>query len=235
MDERVKAFLGPALTDGLAPPNVSVIVGLYDAGVQGKHQLYVQGQLVLVSACDERIMRAIIRALGDLAAERPTGTVAVQTAVIMTPDGRAILVDHRLRNDLWKLDRRLRRGGLRVIDTATVIIEVATGSAMLSLPADVLDEGTAIARMLGMNGSDGLDNLQGGSIPISRFVFMGVADGNDLAQSLAEAAPMTSQPDHTLRVADVESLLEVFRRIGSCSAVLDDADALMAALGIPEL
>jgi hypothetical protein len=231
----LKTTLGPALTDGLAPPNVSVIVGLYDAGVQAKHQLYVQGQLVLVSASDERIRRAIIRALGDLAAERPTGTVAVQAAVIITPDGRAMLVDHRLRNDLRKLDRRLWRGGLRVIDTATVIIEVATGAAMLSHPADVLGEGTTIARMLGTNDSDGLDNLQGGSIPISRLVFMGVADGNDLAQSLAEAAPMTSQPDHTLRVTDIECLLEVFRRIESRSAVPDDADALMAALGSPEL
>lgn len=230
MDAELQTYLGSKLTNGDAPANVSIVVGAEEAGVRVKHQLYVQAKLVLISASADRIHRAIVRNLNDLATPAPVGTLALRASIVIAADGRAVLVDRRLGYDLWNLDRRLRRQGSRVIDSALVNIDAATGTAMLSCPAQLLDDETRSA--LSVDSSDGLDDLCGGSLPISRVVFVGDAAIDDLAESLAEAAPMAQQADYTLRVADVEALLVLLRHVESRSVLPDDPDGLLAAISL---
>jgi hypothetical protein len=226
----VQKLIGPNLIDGDSPPNVSVVVGSREGGVTAKHRLHVQGKLVVVTASDERLHRAVVRAVADLASAGPDGTLALRATVVVDADGQAILVDRRLGYDLWNLDRRLRLKDCRTIDTASVNVDVATGSVLLTDVASVVDHAAtpdATSSQLA-----GLDDLRGGSMPISRVVFSGTSDGGRLAERLAEAAPMTAQPDYSLRIADIEDLLVLFRHIASRSVRAGDAGALLAALDL---
>lgn len=201
--------------------------------MRDKHQLYVQGKLVLVSASDERIRRAIVRATSDLAAEQPQGHLEVRGTIVITADGRAIIVDRRLGHDLWNLDRRLRRHGCRVIDSTVVAIDLATCSAELTHPSDLLADVATISRADSPE-SDGFDDFRGGAFPVARLVFMGASDGESLSETLAEAAPLTMRSDYTLRAADVERLLEVLRGTEFRAVAPGDAGALLAAIGLSE-
>lgn len=216
--------------DGNAPANISVVVGTSDGHQREKHQLYVQGQLVLVSARAERITRAVVRAISDLTMQQPDGTLAVRSAVVLDADGRAFLVDRQLANELWTLDRRLRRAGWRVVDTAQASVDVTEGSVILSCPADLLADTLTAADEDHPDRSEGLDDLRGGPHPIAGVVFMGTADGGSLADTLAEAAPMVWQCDYSLRVADVDGLLELLQRVEPVGVRPGDPAALLLAL-----
>jgi hypothetical protein len=231
-DGGMMTYLRSPLHSGAAQANISVVVGVYEEGVRAKHQLYVQGKLALISGNADRVYRAIVRAISDLAAEQPKGSLAVQAAVVITADGQTILVDRRLGQNLWNLDRRLRRQGCRVFDTATVTVDVGARALILTCPTDLIGHGAEMMLSAHANDANGFDDLRGGSLPISRLVYRGAGEGASLSETLAEAAPMAQQPDGVLRVADLERLLDLLRHTESRSVVFDDADAFMDAIGL---
>jgi hypothetical protein len=233
LDVSLPPSLRSQLTDGAAPSNISVLVGEQDGGTRNKHEVFVQGELILVSGSDERVRRAVVRSIVDLATSPPPDSVSLWAAAVIADDGQAILVDRRVAHELWNLDRRLRRQGYRVVDSACVAVDPATGSVLLTDPTQLVDPDAARAVMAELGDDDGFDDLRGGPRPISLIVFAGDdADDGDLAKTLAEAAPMVSQADGTLRVASVERLLELLRRVDSRSVLPDDRAALIHAIGL---
>jgi hypothetical protein len=233
LDGTLGAALRADVHDDDAPANITVVVGAAARGVRSKHELYVQGRLVLISASAERITRAVVRALGDLAVTRPADSLALQALVAFDPDGRVTLVDRQLVEQLWALDRPLRRAGWRVVDTAEVYVDLATASVSLSNAADLVVDGYLTGDRPDSGTSDGLDDLRGGQIPIARIVFAGTADGSSMARTLAEAAPLVWQRDSSLRLSDLDALLGVLRRVDYRSSATRSAAALRATLGLP--
>lgn len=230
--DALRSALRADVHDDDAPANIMVVVGAVERSVRRKHVLYVQGRHVLTTARVERITRAVVRALADLAAPPPDGALALQAFVAFDTDGRATVVDRQLAEQLWALDRPLRRAGWRVVDSAVVFVDVATASVSLSAAADLVVDGYLAADGVDPSDIDGLDDLRGGHFPIDRIVFAGTADGSSMARALAEAAPLVWQRDWSLRMADIDAVLGLLRRVEFRSSALGSTAALRATLGL---
>ena len=115
LDAELRILAGAALGVQDAPPNISVVLGERTGRTRTKHELHVQGQLSSMISSDSGLIRAIIRALGALAAEPPPGSFSVNAFLMIDADGTAVAVDRRLADDVRRLGPKVRRSGQRVL------------------------------------------------------------------------------------------------------------------------
>jgi hypothetical protein len=193
-----------------APPNISIVVGASGGRNREKHRMYVQGRLRLTTAHDDRLVRAVLRAIAALAEVAPTGAVDLDAVVLLDRDGRAVLVDRRLAFDTARMEPRLVRRGWRVVDVPIARVDADTATVTLSDARAVV--GTDLRAFdASWPAIDGSDDLAPRRIPIHRIVGIGSGDGESLAVAVAQLAAMAVRADGSLSPADVAAIAEVAR------------------------
>jgi hypothetical protein len=130
-------------TDTAAPPNFGVVVGSTTDGVVTKHSLYRANRRVLRTASSGRVLRAIVRGLGEHAMGPPEPHEVDVSAIVVIDDGKVTLIDSRVAWVLDDLAPRLASAGCAVIDTGVVRLDLDTGEVDLTLPEPWHDIWTA--------------------------------------------------------------------------------------------
>jgi hypothetical protein len=198
LDSELRALSDGALGAQDAPANLSIVVGESAGRNRSKHHLYVQGQPLGSFDGDGSLIRAVIRMLGALAADRPAGSLSLNAFLVVDPGIAAIAVDRRLAADLDRLEPMLRRRGRSVLRLARLDMWPDRGVAAL------LDAATAVG--VSVEAVDacwparpGDDALVSGAMPISRIVYAGLPEPGSRADLVAAMVPMVRDP--TGRVA----------------------------------
>ncbi|HEV3364904.1 MAG TPA: hypothetical protein VG795_12345 [Acidimicrobiia bacterium] len=197
LDSELRALASGALGVQDAPANISIVVGEQTGRTRSKHELHIQGQLSSTTSSDGGLIRAVIRALGALAAEPPPGSVLVDALLVIDPDGNTIAVDRRLAADVRRLGPALRRRGGRLIQPSRLVVRPDRGAAVLpdatealGVPVEAVDARWPL--------EPGDDDLTSGEVTVTRFVYAGRAEPESRADALADMLWMVR--DRTGRV-----------------------------------
>lgn len=134
LDEALRAALADHVIDtvGDVPPNVSIRLP-DDPGTgpaRSLNLLHWTHADVVRSRGPHRVLEGLLHILFFRGQEPPTDALHV-TALALEKDGRALIVPGQLRYELPTLAHRLRRLGIRVVDTPQVRIDLATGELVV--------------------------------------------------------------------------------------------------------
>jgi hypothetical protein len=226
----VRALAPAALGIGPAPPNLSVVLGERSGRTRSKHQLHVQGELSTITAADGTLVRAVVRALGSLAADAPEGRLTVNAVPVIGPRGAATIVDRRLVTELRRLEPVVRRAGAHVVDVTRVVVRSDTSSAILPDGAGAL--GVSVAAIdRRWPRARGDDDLRAGEVRVGRIVYAGRPDPESPAAAIADMASMVRDGGR-LRTDDIAALAALARAVECHPAAGRDRARLRRALGV---
>jgi hypothetical protein len=232
LDAELRGLASGALGVQEAPPNISIVLGEQTGRKRSKHQLHIQGRLSSTFSTDGSLIRAVVRMLGALAGEPPTGSLSLGAMLMMDADGVAVVVDRRLGRDLRDLAPRVRRNGWRVIELPHLAVRrdrpmaiLPDSCAAIGVSADELDARWPPER--------GEDDLRAGEVSISRFVYAGRPEPESRGHSVADMVPMVRDSTGRVRHGDVGSLVSLTAGLPLSGVLMPAGDRLAAALGLP--
>ena len=231
LDAELRAIAGTALGVQEAPPNLSIVLGDSEGRTRSKHQLHVQGQLLSAVAGDGGLVRAVIRALGALAAEPPSGTFPLNACLVVEPGGSAVAVDWRLTAELQQLEPLLRRRGRLLLRLPLLHVWPDRRAAWLpDAPAAVgVSVSDLDARWPLEPGDDG---LKAGEVPIHRFVFPGPPTLESPAEKVAAIVPTLRDPSNRVGRGDVARLATLTADLAVDAMLMGDRSRLARLLGL---
>lgn len=231
LDAELRAVAAGALGVQDAPANVSIVLGERTGRTRSKHQLHVQGQLSSMISGDSGLIRAVIRALGALAADSPPGSLSLDAFLMLDPDGAAIAVDRRLAADVRRLGPMIRRRGWRVLQLPHV--DVWPDRATAVLPGGAAATGVSLEALdARWPPQPGDDDLASGDVAISRFVYVGRPEPESRGDAVAEMLPMLRDATGRVNRRDVAQLAALTTHLRVGGVVMRDRGRLAAALGL---
>lgn len=233
LDSELRALAAGALGVQDGPANLSVVVGERTGRTRSKHALHVQGQLSSTFSSDGGLIRAVIRALGALAAEPPPGSALLNALLVVDPDGNAVAVDRRLADDVRRLGPLLRRRGRRLIQPPRLLVLPDRGTALLpdaataaGVPVEALDARWPL--------EPGDDDLSSGEVTISRFVYAGRLEPESRADAVADMLWMVRDPTGRVERTTVAQLAAFTAHVPLEAVVRLDRGRLASTLGLTE-
>jgi hypothetical protein len=231
LDAELRALAGGALGVQEAPANVSVVLGERTGRTRSKHELHVQGHLSSMIGSDGGLLRAVIRALGALAAEPPPGSLPLDAFLVIDPEGEVVAVDRRLAADVRRLGPALRRRGRRVIQAPHLVVRPDRGTAVLpdaaaaaGLSEAALDDRWPLER--------GDDDLAAGEMTITRFVYAGSPEPESRRHAVADMLWMLRDPTGRVDRAQVTQLAALTAHVPGSGVFMQDRGRLAAVLGL---
>lgn len=231
LDGDLRALATSALGIQDAPPNISIVLGERAGRTRSKHQLHVQGQLSSVISGESGLVRAVIRALGALAAEPPPGSLSLNAFLVVDQDGTAIAVDRRLAADVRRLEATIRRHGQRVLQLARLDVwpdrDTATlpdAAAATGISLDALDDRWPA--------QPGDDDLSAGEVAVRRLIYAGRPVAESRGHAIANMVPMLRGPKGLVDRATVAQLAAFTADIELSGAPMQDRSRLAALLGV---
>jgi hypothetical protein len=231
LDAELRALCSNSIGIQEAPGNISVVLGTEAGGTRSKHQLHVQGQLLSTIDGDGGLIRAVIRALGTLAVDAPSGTISLHASLVVEPGVGAIAVDRRLDADLQRLAPLLRRRGRRVLWLPRLDVWAGRGSAALADAAAAA--GVSVADLeTRWPLQPGDDDLASGDVTITRFVYAGLPDPPSRLHVVAGMVPMASDESNRIARDDVARLADLVATVPSDGLISGSRNQLAALLGI---
>ncbi len=216
-----------------APPNVSVVLGERTGRTRSKHQVHVQGLLASMISGDGGLLRAVIRALGALAAPVPPDTFPLGAFLVVDADGTAVAVDRRLSADVRLLGPRLRRLDRRVIHVPHLDVRPDAGIAVLP------DAATAVG--VSVEALDarwprqpGEDDLSSGEMLLSGVIYAGRPEVVSRADAAADMVPMMRDRSGRVDRAKVAHLAPLTARLPLSGVLMQDRKRLAGLLGLSD-
>ena len=170
-----------------------------DSKVRGKTAVMLANHSHVVTASDERALRAGVQLL-DSEIRWGRAEPGVQAVPLVSANGTVLLGAH-LRPRLRKLEPRLAKAGFRVVDTLGVLLDPITGSVSVPDPCFEYDESVLRAAA-----ESSRSDRAGGSIPtepldVKRWVLFRqpfLADLDSEARRLANTVPILRSRAGTL-------------------------------------
>lgn len=196
---------------------ISVVVGESDGTSRAKHQVLVHGRLLFATPDENRLMRTIVRIIGNLVGRQPPAALPIRAFVVLGPDDSLSLVDSRLRNDFRRLEPGLQRTGSRIIDLTEAWIDTEDQLCVLPDSAGLLDVDLARFNERWPSGADDFD-LRGGSRKVKELIYCGHSDVPSPAAALAEMVPLLHDQTNRVKASDVEALWRLASSV-PCHAV----------------
>jgi hypothetical protein len=231
LDAELRALATGALGLQDAPANLSIVLGGRTGRTRSKHQLHVQGQLSSMISGDGGLIRAVLRALGALAAEPQPGSLLLDAFLVLDPAGTVVAVDRRLAADVRRLGPVVRRRGRRIIqaphlvvrpDRATAVLPDGPGAAGVSVEA--LDARWPLER--------GDDDLAAGEVAIARFVYAGSPEPESRGHAVADMVWMLRDPAGRVDRTEVAQLAALTAHVPVTGVLMQDRGRLAAVLGL---
>ena len=180
---------------------------------------------------DTGLVRAVVRALGALAAESPPGSLSLDAFLVVDPDGATVAVDRRLAADVRRLGPRIRHSGRRVIQLPHLSTWPNRGTAVLPDAATAV--GVAVEALdARWPVEQGDDDLAAGEVAIARFVYAGKAEPESRADAVADMVPMLRNPSGRVDRAEVAQLAALSARLPVVGVRMQDRGRLASALGL---
>ena len=213
------------------PANISFKLPEPDIKVRGKTAVMMANRTMLITASDERALRAGVQLL-DSEIRSGRGEPVIQ-AIPLVSDQGTVLLDAHLHGRLRKLEPRLAKAGFRVVDTRGVHLDPQSGAVTMPRPCFDYDESVLTAAA-----EDSRKDRAGGAIPeeplqVTRWVMFRqgyLADMDNPAHNLISTIPIVRNRQGTLS-ADLLGWLSQ-RLAGDevrwVSGVADDAELLDA-------
>jgi hypothetical protein len=220
LDAELRGLASNAVGIQNAPPNISVVLGERTGPARSKHQLHVQGQLTSMISGDGGLVRAVVRALGALAAPPAPGTLSIGAFLVIEPDGAAVAIDRRLAADVRRLGPRLRRADRRVIHVPRLDVRPEDGTAILP---------DADARWPLQRGDD---DLTAGELVISRLIYAGRSKPESHGDAVADMVPMVRDQTGRVTRADVAGIAALTTHFALDGVLIQDRARLAALLGL---
>jgi len=180
---------------------------------------------------DGGLIRAVIRALGALAAESPPGSLSLNAILVVDPDGTAVAVDRRLAADLGRLGPRVRRRGRRVLQLPHLDVWPGRGTAVL--PDGATAAGVSVQALdARWPLESGDDDLAAGEVVITRFVYAGAPEPESRAHAVADMVPILRDPTGRVDRTGVAQLAALTAYLPVGGVILRDRSRLAAVLGL---
>lgn len=231
LDAELRALATHALGVQDAPANVSIVLGERTGRTRSKHQLHVQGQLSSMISGDSGLIRAVIRALGALAAEPPPGSLSLNAFLVVDPDGAAVAVDRRLAVDLRRLGPMVRRRGRRVLQLPH--LDVWPDRATAVLPDGATAAGVSVEALdARWPPEPGDDDLAAGEVAITQFVYAGYPEPASRADAVAGMLWMLRDSTGRVDRTDAAQLAALTAHLQVNGVVMQDRARLAAVLGL---
>jgi hypothetical protein len=231
LDAELRGLASNAVGIQNAPPNISVVLGERTGPARSKHQLHVQGQLTSMISGDGGLVRAVVRALGALAAPPAPGTLSIGAFLVIEPDGAAVAIDRRLAADVRRLGPRLRRADRRVIHVPRLDVRPEDGTAILP------DAAAAVGvRLADVDArwplQRGDDDLTAGELVISRLIYAGRSKPESHGDAVADMVPMVRDQTGRVTRADVAGIAALTTHFALDGVLIQDRARLAALLGL---
>jgi hypothetical protein len=231
LDAELRALAAGALGVQDAPANISVLLGESTGPARSKHQIHVQGHLSSIISGDGGLIRAVVRALGALAAGPPPGSLSLNAFLVIDPGVAAIAVDRRLVADVRQLDPLLRRRGRRVLQLPRLDVWPDRGTA--GLPDALAAVGVSVEALDARWPLEpGDDDLAAGGAAITRLVYAGRPEPESRPETVAAMVPMVRDPTSRVARADVAQLAVLTANLEANGVLMGDRSRLTALLDL---
>ncbi len=231
LDAELRALCSSSIGIQEAPGNISIVLGTEIGGTRSKHQLHVQGQLLSTIDGDGGLIRAVIRTLGTLTVDAPSGTIPLHASLVVYPGVGAIAVDRRLDADLQRLAPLLRRRGRQVLGLPRLDVWPDRGAAALpDAPAAAGVSMTALDARWPLQPGD--DDLTSGDVTITRFIYAGLPEPPSRLHVVAGMVPMGSDASNRIARGDVAGLAALAATVPSDGLISGSRNQLAALLGV---
>jgi hypothetical protein len=201
LEDEIRALFAAHVIDDdpEIPANISFKLADPDLKVRGKTAMMMANRTVLLTASDERALRAGVQLL-DSEIRWGRAEPMVQAVPVVSEHG-TVLLDAHLRQRLRKLEPRLARAGFEVVDTHGVLLDPATGAVSVPQPGFAYDA-SVLQRAAGSSRAD----RAGGAIPdepleVSRWVMFRqgyLGNEDSAAHTLVSLIPILRSRQGTL-------------------------------------
>lgn len=221
--QRLAALLGadPSSVQRRADYTVYAPARSTAGGPTALHRLYWRSVIMASGRDIDDVMAALGHHLAAYALQPARGTVLLDVATLIGPDG-AILLPAKLRSVLGKQQRTLARHGLALHPAPVVRLDTATGELVVDQPPEAVAALTA---------------LRPGPEPGSRLPVVATATyavdpvSRDSAMGLLAMLLKAARADSRIDAATVESVSELAARLPAPVPMARDLAAVLAAFG----
>jgi hypothetical protein len=233
LEDEIRALFAAHIVadDPEIPANISFKLAEPDSKVRGKTAVMMANRTMTITASEERALRAGVQLL-DSEIRSGRAEPLIQAAPLVSDKG-TILLDAHLRPRLRKLEPRLAKAGLHIVDTLGVRIDPET--ATVSIPEPCFDFDESVLEDLAESSRP---DRAGGAIPddptnVLRWVMFRqgyLADLDSQAHNLLSTMPILRSRAGMVSASTIGALGHRLRsdEVRWVGGAIEDADLLAA-------